>query len=428
MQRLNYFSTLWYWFYGFPRMVYLMAPLLFLLLGLQPLVVRNLEELLTYYLPHLAVSIVAFQLVNRGMRRIFWSDVYESCISVQVALTAVLFPFQARKVNFKVTPKGDAAADSGSARLAFPLTILAALLIAGFLVGVTRLAGVGTGDNGTLINTIWTAYNLVVLGMGLLLLRDRPQRRHAPRLPRLIPSQLAWNGTQVEARTLDLSETGASLQLTPARSLPDHLDVTLAPADGLPLTLRGRLVRCDVDENGILSAAIDFMERNEGQHRRLVELMFSAPDSWHGPHGRTMGAPEHLMRILRSLVAIFARERRLRRLAPRYRCALAATILQPDNSEMQVRVMDISERGAALRLPRQVPVPSPERFWLCLNWNDAERTTLTARIRDVRRGAAGERLLGVVFVEVNRQQREDLRKQLYSPQQQPETLAGELTS
>jgi c-di-GMP-binding flagellar brake protein YcgR len=141
-----------------------------------------------------------------------------------------------------------------------------------------------------------------------------------------------------------------------------------------------------------------------------------------------MGAPEHLMRILRSLVAIFARERRLRRLAPRYRCALAATILQPDNSEMQVRVMDISERGAALRLPRQVPVPSPERFWLCLNWNDAERTTLTARIRDVRRGAAGERLLGVVFVEVNRQQREDLRKQLYSPQQQPETLAGEPTS
>ncbi|TDI40566.1 MAG: glycosyltransferase [Acidobacteria bacterium] len=427
MQRLNYFSTLWYWFYGFPRVVYLMSPLLFLLLGLQPLVVRNLEDLLTYYLPHLAVSIVAFQLVNRGMRRIFWSDVYESCISVQVALTALFFPFQARKVDFKVTPKGNAADGAGSARLAFPLTILAALLIAGFLVGLTRLAGLGAGDSGTLINTIWAAYNLVVLGMGFLLLRERPRRRTAPRLPRRISSQLSWNGTRVEARTLDLSETGASLQLNPACSLPDHLDVTLAPADGPPLTLRGRLVRCDVDEKGTLSAALDFVERDDVQHRRLVEMMFSAPDSWQGPHGRTMGAPEHLMRILRSLAAIFAHERRLRRLAPRYRCELAATIQRPDDDDLKVRVLDISERGAALRLPRHTPVPSPERFVICLRWNDSERTTLTARVRDVRRGAGGERLLGVVFMDVNRQQREDLRKQLYSPRQQPEPLAGHLT-
>ena len=134
------------------------------------------------------------------------------------------------------------------------------------------------------------------------------------------------------------------------------------------------------------------------------------------------------MRILRSLVAIFARERRLRRLAPRYRCELAATILQPDDGELKVRVMDISERGAALRLPRQAPVPSPEKFRICLNWNDSERTTLTARVRDVRRGAGGERLLGVVFMEVNREQRADLRKQLYSPEQPSEPLTGHLAS
>ena len=95
---------------------------------------------------------------------------------------------------------------------------------------------------------------------------------------------------------------------------------------------------------------------------------------------------------------------------------------------MKVRVMDISERGAALRLPRQAPVPSPEKFRICLNWNDSERTTLSARVRDVRRGAGGERLLGVVFIEVNREQRDDLRKQLYSPQQPSEPLAGHLAS
>ena len=78
--------------------------------------------------------------------------------------------------------------------------------------------------------------------------------------------------------------------------------------------------------------------------------------------------------------------------------------------------------------PRQAPVPSPGKFRICLNWNDSERTTLTARVRDVRRGAGGERLLGVVFMEVNRQQRDDLRKQLYSQQQPSEPLAGHLAS
>ena len=430
MQRLNYLSTLWYWLYGFPRLVYLVAPLLFLLGGLQPLVVNNLEDLLTFYLPHLAVSIVAFQLVNKGMRRIFWSDVYESCIAVQMAATVALFPARARKVRFQVTPKGRASGGSSSARLALPITLLVAFLIAGLLVGLARLVGVGVeqAGSGVLINTIWTTYNLMVLGMGLILLRDRPARRTAVRLPRTIQAQLAWNGTRVEAQTLNLSETGAAVRLSPARSLPDHMDLTLTAQGEAPLTLRGRLVRCDVDGDGTISAAVDFIERSEEQHRRLVEMMFSPPDSWSGAHGLTMGAPEHLGRIIRSLAAVFTRERRLRRLAPRFRCDLAGTLLGDDTGGMEVRITDISERGAAVRLPARVRVPSPERFPLQLRWNSLERTTFAARVRDVRRGAGGERMLGVVFVDLSPEQRDDLRKHLYATRAAGEQVADSVAS
>jgi hypothetical protein len=37
-----------------------------------------MSDLLVFYLPHLYASVAAFQVVNRGLRRIFWSDVYES--------------------------------------------------------------------------------------------------------------------------------------------------------------------------------------------------------------------------------------------------------------------------------------------------------------------------------------------------------------
>ncbi len=413
MQRINYFATLWYWLYGFPRVVYLIAPLLFLLAGLHPLIVRDLADLLTYYLPHLAVSIVAFQLVNKGMRRIFWSDVYESSISVQVALTALAFPFTARTVRFAVTPKGRASQGAPAHRLAWPVAALAALGALGLVVGLVRLASGGTEQDGLLINTVWAGYNLVVLAMGLLLLRGIPQRRGAVRVPRRFPCLLSWNGTRVEAETRDLSETGVSFILSPAQPLPERMDVTLTGADGRRTVLRGRLVRCDVDARGRLSAAVDVVERTEEQHRSLVELMFSEPASWSGPHGLTMGAPEHLARILRSVAAIFSREQVLRRLAPRFRCNLPATLRAADGRETTLQAVDISDGGAALRLPPGRPVPSPERFQLTLAWNEMEQTTLSARVRDVRRGPAGEKILGVVFEEPDAQQRADLRKHLY---------------
>ena len=92
-----------------------------------------------------------------------------------------------------------------------------------------------------------------------------------------------------------------------------------------------------------------------------------------------------------------------------------------------VRVTNISERGAALRLPRQTEVPAPEHFTLRLTWNDTEHTTLSARIRDVRRGPGGDRLLGVVFTNLSREQRLDLRKHIYAAAPDEEPLPGTST-
>jgi cellulose synthase (UDP-forming) len=428
MQRINYLATLWYWLYGFPRSVYLLAPLAFLLAGLRPLIVHDVTELLTYYLPHLCVSIVAFQLVNRGMRRIFWSDVYESCISVHMALAAILFPFRARRARFVVTPKGRAAeegATTGFWRLGWPVLCLIGLMAVGVVTGVFTLARRGAADDGTLINVIWATYNVVILGFGLLVLRATPQRRTAVRLPRRFPCLLAWNGTRVPTETTDLSESGLSFSMAGARRLPAFLDLTLTPAGSEPLVLRGRLTRCDVAPDGSLSAAVDFADRSEAQHRRLVEILFCREDSWAGPHGLTMGAPEHLRRIAGSVVAIFSRARTLRRLSPRFLCDLPVTLLTADRQPLAARALDISGSGIALRLAPGQPVPSPERFRVTVEWNAVERTTFDARVRHVRNGASGERIVGVALVDPDSEQRRDLDKHLYAAAiPQPERKAS----
>jgi cellulose synthase (UDP-forming) len=411
-QRTNYLATLWYWLYGIPRIVYLVAPLFFLLGGIRPLIVRDLNDFLLYYLPHVAISIVAFQLVNLGMRRIFWSDVYESCISVQIAVAALLFPLP-RKSGFAVTPKGRAAERSVGWRMSLPTTLLFAAVVVGLVSGILRLVA-GEGDEGgVLVNTIWAGYNAIVLAMGLLLLKHRVQRRAAVRLPRRIACTISWEGGTVEAETVDVSETGVSLELSPARTLPDTVDVSLTGADGTSVDLRGRLTRCDLGPQGELSAAVEFLGRTEQQHRSLVELMFSDTLAWTGPHSLTMGAPEHLMRVIRSMIAVFSRNRILRRLAPRIRGEVEARIETATGYSASARTVDVSLTGAALRIDRGKPRPPSERVRLTIHWNGVERTTMEAEVRSARAGISGEYVVGVRFVDLTAQQREDLSKHVY---------------
>jgi cellulose synthase (UDP-forming) len=420
LQRVNYFATLWYWLYGIPRFLYLVAPLFFLVWNVRPLVVRDVSDFLVYYIPHLALSIAAFQLVNLGMRRIFWSDVYESCISIQIALTALLFPVpRRRKTEFAVTPKGKAAEKGDGWKVALPLGLLFAAVALGTIAGVVRLATAKGFDSGVVVNTVWASYNVVVLAMGLLLLKQRAQRRGAVRLPRSLSCVVGWEDRKVEAETVDLSETGLALRLPHACTLPDEVDLTLVGEDGRKAHLRGRLRRCELGPLGELSAAVEFVNRTEEQHRRIVELMFSLPAAWAGPHAVAMGAPEHFVRTIRSLVAVFSKNRLRRRLAPRVRGEVPARVETSTGYAAAAVTVDVSVGGASLRLERSKPRPPSHRIRVTIHWNPVERTTVDADVRSVRAGNAGEFVIGVRFASLSTQQREDIAKHVYgkgSPQ------------
>ena len=413
-QRIHYFATLWYWFYGIPRVIYLVAPLFFLLLGVQPLVVHNMNDLLAFYLPHLFVSVAAFQLVNRGMRRIFWSDIYESCIAVQMALAALAFPFTGGRVNFAVTPKGSDAAKkkSRSTRdLWLPQAVLLILLAVGLVKGGASLATFTADRDSTLINMFWAAYNLVVLLFGLLLLRQPAQQRRAPRLAREYPCRMKLAGMSADATSLDLSETGMSLRLATAQPVPPTFDVTISSPEGRSVTVHCRLVRSEL-RDGQLVAAAQFVGRTDEQHRRLIELMFSAPGSWDSDHAVVMDSSEHIRRIFRSLQDVFSRRKALRRQAPRFACDLAVALTSPGRPEISARAIDVSHAGIAVRMSPDDVVREGTEVILFVSWNEYERTMFQAQVVNVRSEKEGA-VLGLTFVHLNGQQKQDLFRHLY---------------
>jgi cellulose synthase (UDP-forming) len=413
VQRINYFATLWYWLYGLPRVVYLTAPLAFLLLGLEPLIVRNTMDLLAYYLPHLFVSVAAFQLVTRGMRRVFWSDIYESCIAVQMAATALMFPFNGWRVHFAVTPKGKDAeqrARKGLWARAWPSLVLSVLMLAGLVKGAVALAYGTPKPDGTMVNEAWTAYNLVLMGFGLLLIRQQPQRRTAPRLPRAHFCKVSWPGNEMEAVTTDLSETGVSLRLSKGAPLPTDLDLTIISREGRNVSLHGRLVRSELQHEQII-AAITFVERTPEQHRTLIELMYSAPDSWNVPHGLPMGSPEHVRRIVRSLIEILSPARAMRRLSPRFPCDLAALVMRADGHQIDARAVDVGYAGVGLIVPREDLLEGGTEVAVTISWNHHERTTFGGTVANAR-SDGGHSVLGLAFVSLDAAQKRDLLKHL----------------
>jgi len=413
-QRIHYLATLWYWLYGIPRIIFLLGPLSFLLFGVRPLIVTSVWDLLSYYLPHLFISASAFQLVTRGTRRVFWSDIYEACIAVQLAVAAVTFPWTGAHVHFAVTPKGQHAergARRGTWALGGPMAVLVTLLIAGLVKGAMT-ARSGVDIDAVLVNASWSLYNLVVLSFGLLLLRQPAQRRGAPRLPRHHACHLAWPEMSVEATSIDLSENGLSLRLERPVPLPQTFDLTIRSREGRSVTTRSRLVRSELRDGEVI-AAVRIVDRTMEQHRRLIELMFSAPDSWHVEEGPQMATPEHVGRILRSLVQVFSRRRALQRRAPRFEADRPVVLSRSDGHDITARAVDISHAGIGISVARDEALPEGAAAMVTVSWNQYEQTTFQVQVVNVR-AERGRVVLGLAFVHVDGQQNQDLLKHLYA--------------
>jgi cellulose synthase (UDP-forming) len=422
-QRIHYMATLWYWLYGIPRIIFLLAPLSFLLFGVRPLIVRGVWELLSFYLPHLFISAAAFSLVTRGTRRVFWSDIYEACIAVQLSVTALMFPWTGTRVHFAVTPKGQSAERRVKRGVwqGWPMAILVALLIVGLVKGAIS-ARTRVDLDAILVNASWSLYNLAVLSFGLLLLRQPAQRRVAPRLPRQHACRLAWSDMSVGATSIDLSETGVSLRLDRPTPLPQTFDLTITSREGRSVSARGRLVRSELRDGEVI-AAVRIVDRTVEQHRRLIELMFSAPDSWLVEEAPPMGAAEHLARIARSLVQVFSRRQPLQRQAPRFEVDLPVVLSRTDGRDIPARAIDMSHAGIGISLSRDEALAQGDGGFVTVSWNQYERTTFQVQVVNAR-AERGQAVLGLAFVSVDGQQRKDLLRHLYADTVQAERRAA----
>ncbi|MEW6324544.1 MAG: PilZ domain-containing protein [Nitrospirota bacterium] len=354
-QRINYLASISYFFLGLPRILYLAAPLFFLLFGTPPLS-ANIWMLAVHFLPYYAASLIVFHAVSGGQRNPFWSDVYEAavCFAVTAATArAIIFP---RLTKFYVTPKGVKRLRIAMGRGILPQLTLSAALAGGILWGSAEFLSRPHNPHASIISLVWATYNLLLLTAAIVVARQRAQLRGAPRLIRQLPCRLEFDGQFWEGVTLDLSERGASLTMDRLLRLPPTVTLTIYGAAGEKASLAARVVRNDRGESGQVFIGLEYRALTEEQHQSIVRLMYSDPEVWHAPPAPAAGFWPSLMLLLSCGLRVFIHETVVRRLSPRVRIQRRCDLVLQGQRFKGV-TEDIGLNGVSVRLKDPAPAP-----------------------------------------------------------------------
>jgi cellulose synthase (UDP-forming) len=212
-QRLAYFNAGLHWFFPWARLVFLLAPAMYLIFGLH-VYQASLPQFFAYTLPYLVATILTSRVLHGHARWTFMSDLYELMQSVYVASGIWRVLRNPRSPRFLVTPKGEQREQVFISQLAKPFYVFMSIGLLALGFAVWRWI-VDTDARDTVVFiAVWQTLNLMLLAglMGVLL--EQPQRRAAPRMPLESTARL-WidDDTAVDVRFEDLSSTGCKLAL-----------------------------------------------------------------------------------------------------------------------------------------------------------------------------------------------------------------------
>ncbi|MFL5272862.1 MAG: UDP-forming cellulose synthase catalytic subunit, partial [Anaeromyxobacteraceae bacterium] len=295
-QRLSYLAAMLHFFSGIPRLVFLLAPIAYLLFGRHVFNALPLAAV-AYGLPHLFHSTAASARLNGRFRHSLWSEVYETCLAPYIALPTTVALIAPRAGSFNVTAKGGRIERPFfDARIARPYLVLALANVAALGAGGWRLwMGAGEVDS-LVVNVAWALHNLVVLFATLAAACERRQVRASPRIAARLPGMLRLrDGRTVRCETRDLSLTGLRLELAAARSLGrgERVWVSLFSFDD-ERPLPAEVV---VQDRG--SLRLRFAPLAVAEEAHLVRAIFSRADAWLG-----WAEPFRRERPLRTLASI----------------------------------------------------------------------------------------------------------------------------
>jgi len=312
-QRLCYFNAMSHFLFALPRLIFLTAPLIYLIFG-RVNIPGYWLMIVAYAAPHLVLSNLTNSRIQGRHRHSFWNDIYETVLAPYIFLPTLLALFSTRTGKFNVTAKGGVIDhDYFDARIAQPFLVLLGFDLIGLLCAIPRaiqfpafhVAGwmsfinwpasiYDGGHPGTIfMNVLWLLFSVVLLGVATAVAWESRQRRQTVRMARAVPSDILLpDGYMAQGITCNLSNGGvqASIHGPIHAAVGDPVRFVFPMLDGTA-TLPATVVTV---EGETLRAKFDSLNLQEAE--ALTMILYSRADTWLGP--REAREPDHPMRSL----------------------------------------------------------------------------------------------------------------------------------
>lgn len=276
MQRLCYTNAMLNFFFGLPRLVLLISPLAYLLLGVEVINATPLD-IVVYALPFI-VQVKLWSIYTQSKYRgVFWSEVYETVLAWYLILPTTMALLLPKVGRFNVTAKGGVIETTFfDWRYATPCLLLISLCGLGFALGVHQLwvspAWVAWA---VVLNLVWLAYNMVILGAAVGVALEQRQVRQTPRVQAYLPANLVLPNQNLQAVCRDFSMTGLRLDV-PGQTLPVGTDVQLQMSDnGQVKTFPVRVINASANSVGVVFVGLTMQQRID-----WVQCTFARPLAW----------------------------------------------------------------------------------------------------------------------------------------------------
>lgn len=357
-QRIDYFASIYYFFFGLPRIVFLAAPLAWLFFDL-PLLHADIAVLLHLFGSYYLASAISIGMISGGTRNAFWADVYEvaMCFALSRAVvTTLCAPWKRR--HFDVTPKGQRIEKKGMRKLTLvlPHLMFAGLLIIGLVLGIQKWMR-PTEHPGLALSVFWASANLLLLAVAILSASERPQLRHAIRLNRQFPCQIMTEHETIQANTLDCNEWGLGVSVTkPVLPRFDWLRVNIQIAPNEQISVRGRIIRQEQNKGGDFHVGVRFADLDDSTIKVVIQTLFSSSDSWNESLGEKPRLLQSLWLLVHALGGIRDVSSPRRRRIPRGRLQKTCQLFVP-GLILRGTTQDISLSGLSALFPGEKEPP-----------------------------------------------------------------------
>ncbi|MDF7758284.1 UDP-forming cellulose synthase catalytic subunit [Kosakonia cowanii] len=277
-QRLCYVNAMFHFLSGIPRLIFLTAPLAFLLLHAY-IIYAPAIMIALFVLPHMVHASLTNSKIQGKFRHSFWSEIYETVLAWYIAPPTLVALINPHKGKFNVTAKGGLVEEEYvDWVISRPYIFLVLLNLLGVAVGIWRyFYGPENEILTVFVSIAWVFYNMVILGGAVAVSVESKQVRRAHRVEMTMPAAIAREDGHLFSCTVqDFSDGGLGIRINGQAQVLEGQKVSLLLKRGQQeYAFPATVARVNGNEVGL-----QLLPLTTRQHIDFVQCTFARADTW----------------------------------------------------------------------------------------------------------------------------------------------------